>query len=84
MLRPYRGLRDDVLADVKASLRACAPLFSKDRLSRELSTLWAISFFGRFWALEPEGMLRRNNLITDDEQNQLADFFRRLALVCRK
>jgi hypothetical protein len=75
MLRPYQGIRDDILSDVKATLRACAPRFSADNLPRELvHGLWAISYFGRAWALEPEGMLRRNGLITDGDQRKLAGF----------
>ena len=78
MLRPYQGLSVDALADVKESLRACAPRFSEDRLPRELvHALWAISYFGKFWALEPEGMLRRNGLISDDDQKKLAKFLER-------
>jgi hypothetical protein len=75
MLRPYRGLRDDVLLDVKACLRAVATRLTEPELPRELvSALWAISYFGRFWALEPDGMLRRNHLISDADLARLATF----------
>ena len=73
MLRPYRGLEQQVLADVSDSLKAAAPKISDEHLPRELvSALWAISYYGRWWALDPEGMLRRNNLISDADLTTLA------------
>jgi hypothetical protein len=42
-----------------------------------MHSLWAISYFGRFWALEPHSMLRRNNLIRDDDLKTLAAFLGR-------
>lgn len=78
MLRPYRGLRDDVLKDVMDALHACAPKLSEEQLPQGLmSALWGISHLGRSWALQPGGMLRRNNLITDEDQGKLATFLER-------
>ena len=78
MLRPYRGLRDDVLEDVMDALRACAPTLSGEQVPQRLVTaLWAISHLGRSWALEPDGMLRSNQLISDDDQAKLAAFLQR-------
>ena len=75
MLRPYRGVRDEVLRDVMAALEVCAPRLREEQISRELvSALWAISHFGRSWALHPGGMLRRNNLISDDDREKLDAF----------
>lgn len=75
MLRPYRGLRDDVLKGVMDALRACFANLREERLSRELvSQLWAISRLGRSWALNPGGMLRRNNLIDAADQEKLWKF----------
>ena len=79
MLRPYRGLRDDILEDVSRSLRACAPLFGEDRVPRNLlSSVWTISFLGRLWALEPDGMLRRNGLIDKYDLKRLGTFLEHL------
>jgi len=75
MLRPYRGMRDNVLTDVMDALRAAASIVSRDSVPRELaSALWAISHLGRSWALDPGGMLRRNKLISDSDQRKLATF----------
>ena len=78
MLRPYRGLRVDVLDDVMACLRACAPLLMAPDVPRDLvSAVWGISFLGRSWALDPDGMLRRNHLIADTDRATLSDFLER-------
>lgn len=78
MLRPYRGLRGDVLHDVMACLRASAPLLVGPSVSRELaSALWAISHLGRSWALDSDGMLRRNGLIADHDRIALGEWLER-------
>jgi hypothetical protein len=52
--------------------------FGDDCVPRELmSSVWAIAHLGRSWALEPEGMLRRNGLISEDDQVKLAAFISR-------
>lgn len=77
-LRPYRGLRVDVLDDVMACLRACAPLLMAPDVPRELvSAVWGISYLARSWALEPDGMLRRNDLIADADRATLSGFLGR-------
>lgn len=48
MLRPYRGLRHDVLEDVMAALKASASVVASETSPRTVvSALWAISYFGR-------------------------------------
>lgn len=75
MLRPYGGLREDILIDLKGALRAAAPVFAKNEVPRELAAaLWAISHLGRSWALEPGGMLRSNHLISDADLARLDEF----------
>jgi len=75
MLRPYRGVKQDVLVDVLAALKNAAPFIASAALSRELaSALWAISHLGRLWALAPNGMLRANDLITKSDQDRLNEF----------
>lgn len=39
-----------------------------------VSSLWAIVHIGRAWGLHPDGMLRRNDLITVEDQATLADW----------
>ena len=78
MLRPYRGLKEDVPADVINALRAAAPRLLDGDPPRELvSALWAISYLGRSWGLDSSGMLRRNKLIAEVDQAKLAGFLER-------
>lgn len=78
LLRPYRGVRDEVLDDVMGALRAAAPLIGRPTLPRQLvSALWAISRLGHSWALEPGGMLRRNHLIGETDQQRLSALLER-------
>lgn len=77
MLRPYKGLDDAILAGLSRSLRACAGRFADERVSRELvAAAWAIAYFGRALALEPDGMLRSNGLISGSDHAKLAAFIR--------
>jgi hypothetical protein len=68
-LRPYAGLRLDVLANVTECVDAVADhLRTTSHLDRRIvSSLWAIVHLTRAWALEPDGMLKRNHLITDED-----------------
>jgi hypothetical protein len=75
MLRPYRGLKMEVLLDLEEALRAAVPALEASPLDRELmSACWNIVHLGRAWALEPWGMLRRNNLIADADLHTLDTF----------
>ena len=73
MLRPFGGLREDVYQDLYRAIQAIAPeLRTAKHIERELvDALWAICWFGRYWGLHPDGMLRRNNLISGEDQETL-------------
>jgi hypothetical protein len=74
MLRPYRGIDAAVLGDLLACLRECAPLLQSEKVPRELvGAIVAITELGRRWALHPNGMLRRNGLISDEDAARVAD-----------
>lgn len=75
MLRPYRGVDEWLVIDVMEALEACAPLLRGASPPRELvAALWAISHLGRQWALASNGMLQRNNLISEADRARLAAF----------
>lgn len=79
MLRPYKGLREEVLQDLLDALRFCADELGREEVNRELmSALWAISYLGRSWALDPGGMLQANKLISQEDEARLRDFIDRL------
>jgi hypothetical protein len=68
-LRPYRGRLDPSnLHEVMAALVTLASEFEQSELDREIvHALWSITHLARAWGLEPEGMLRSNRLISDDD-----------------
>lgn len=74
MLRPYRKLAEDNFHEVLQALRLLAPeLRNGATLDRQvIIALWAICHYARAWALDADGMLRRNQLITADDQERLA------------
>jgi hypothetical protein len=75
-LRPYQGhLIDENFREVMGALRVLGPELSSPALDREvIAALWAICHLGRAWGVEPEGMLRRNKLISDDDVKKLDDW----------
>ena len=68
-LRPYRGqLIEKNFHQVMEALVAVGESLRAPQIDRELmSTLYALCFLGRHWALHPRGMLQRNNLIAPPE-----------------
>lgn len=77
MLRPFVTLDKTILMDLFNALRQSASLISAGTISRELAAaLWTLSFLSRSWALDDQGMLRRNALITEPDRLVLAEFLR--------
>jgi hypothetical protein len=76
MLRPYGGLREESFHEVMAALEALAPsLASGTTIDRQvMGSLWAICLFARAWGVEPEGMLRRNGLISTEDIQRLEEW----------
>lgn len=72
-LRPYRGLNEDNFHEVMHAIIALAQhLQQQNQVDKEvISALWAICELGRAWGVHPQGMLRRNNLITDEDVARL-------------
>ena len=68
-LRPYSGtLSPAAFHEVMAALVTLAPELEQSSLDREIvSALWSITHMARAWGLEPDGMLRRNGLISDED-----------------
>jgi hypothetical protein len=73
-LRPYGGhLVEENFREVMESLRVLAPELSGATVDREVvSALWAMCHLARAWGVEPEGMLRRNGLISATDIETLA------------
>ncbi len=68
-LRRFRGqLLEANFHELMCILRVLAPDLSNPALDREvMACLWSITHLARAWALEPEGMLRSNHLISDEQ-----------------
>jgi hypothetical protein len=75
-LRPYQGLKDDNFHNVMEALFVVGNHFSESsHVDRELvSSIWWMCNRARLWGIDPEGMLRRNNLITDEDVSRLAEW----------
>ena len=59
--------------EVMESLRALAPELSGTTVDREVvGALWALCHLAPAWGVEPEGMLRRNGLISAADIETLA------------
>jgi hypothetical protein len=69
-LRPYRRvLPRGEFHRVAEAMRGVADCIREDPIDREaLDILLVLLHTADAWALDPDGMLRRNNLITDDHQ----------------
>ena len=76
-LRVYRGTLDhdawksvlDCVDAVSTHLKA-APMLDRS----VVNSLWGILHYSRSWALHPDGMLQRNNLITTEDQETLMNW----------
>ena len=81
MLRPYNGLREEAYTDVLRCLRAVSKhIREAHALDKSLiASLWAIAWYPRYWALEMGSMLRRNDLISADDQATLSGWVNQIA-----
>ncbi|MFD2942250.1 hypothetical protein [Flavobacterium notoginsengisoli] len=72
-LRPFKGiLHEENYHLIMKSLKFLAPEMEKGSVDKRIiNSLWGICHLGRMWAVQPEGMLRRNNLITEDQIQQI-------------
>lgn len=81
-LRPYKGsLNHDAWSSILECVDAVAThLMTAPVLDRSLiNSIWGILHYSRSWALHPDGMLPRNNLITKEDQETLSEWLDALA-----
>ncbi len=76
MLRPFKGeLISANFHEIMTILKVLQDDFFKENLEREvISNLWGICHLAKSWGIEKKGMLRRNNLITAQQIEQLANW----------
>lgn len=71
-LRPYTGLNQDNFHEMMHALRVLAPRFGEEKIERQIiSALWGTCHLSRAWGVHPDGMLKSNDLITEEESQQL-------------
>lgn len=76
-LRPYGGtLNHDAWSNVIDCVDAVSThLKTASVLDRAVvNSLWGIVHYSRSWALHPDGMLPRNNLISKEDQETLSEW----------
>lgn len=74
MLRPFDGqLYEDNFHELMTILKTLKEHFRDYKIDRQIiSSFWGICHFGKAWGLDEEGMLRRNNLLSDRQIKQLS------------
>ena len=81
MLRPYRQLREAHFRELMQALRALAPSLQSSRVDRELvADLWELVFLAWLWALSPTSKLRKNHLITAEDEATLSAWLEEIGL----
>ena len=72
-LRPYAGkLNIQNLHEVMNAIRVLAPNLEKSRIDREVvASIWSICHLSLTWGVHPDGMLRRNGLVTEQDVSTL-------------
>ncbi|HEY3595612.1 MAG TPA: hypothetical protein VGL13_17110 [Polyangiaceae bacterium] len=81
MLRPYQKLREEHFRELMEALRALAPSLQRSSVDRELmADLWELVFLAWLWALAPTSKLRRNSLITAQDQEVLSSWLEEIGL----
>jgi hypothetical protein len=74
-LRPYQGIRDSDLAELRASLETLvAAAETEDIAMRILDLTYTIIWTARAWGVDDAGMLRRNALIENERHAALASW----------
>ncbi|MFN8354289.1 MAG: hypothetical protein U0Y10_07585 [Spirosomataceae bacterium] len=69
MLRPFQGeLFEENFHELMEIIKVLKEHFGKDSVDRQIiSNFWSICHLSRSWGIEQDGMLRRNNLISDTQ-----------------
>lgn len=74
MLRPFMGeLIEENYHEVMEAIKTLAgEIGDQKQVDREvISAIWGICYLTRSWAIDKEGMLQRNDLITEKQIGQL-------------
>lgn len=80
-LRSNNNLRAENFHEVMACLNVLASeLENQATCDREImAALWGICHLGRAWGIDPDGMLRRNALISAEQANRLESWINQIS-----
>lgn len=69
MLRPFQGeLFENNFHELMEILKVLQGQLNKDNIDRQIiSNFWSICHLSRAWAIDPNGMLRQNSLISNKQ-----------------
>jgi hypothetical protein len=72
-LRPFSGLREENFMQVMEAIIALQPALAGHQVleRRLVEGLWGLTTFARLWGLDPDGMLQRNRLLSNEETKRL-------------
>ncbi len=72
-LRPFSGLREENFLRVMEAILALKPHLAGQALweRRLVEGLWGLTTTARLWALDPDGILQRNRLLSADDRARL-------------
>ena len=72
-LRPFAGLREENFLQVMRAIIALTPHLSGAKVweLRLVYGLWELTKTARLWGLDPNGMLQRNRLLSEEDTKRL-------------
>lgn len=75
-LRPFKGLNVAAFNNLMECLNVLKEdIKQSETLNKELIlNLWTICHYSKAWGIDPQGMLRSNNLISDEELKELTNW----------
>lgn len=76
MLRPFNGeLVEENFHELMQIIEVLADDLGQPTLDRDIiACFWSICQLARAWAVYPEGMLRRNGLLTADQEETIEEW----------
>jgi hypothetical protein len=82
MLRPYQGkLIEENFVEIQEIIKIYAEDFQNNsEIDKQvISALWGICHLGKAWAVEPDGMLRSNDLISNADVERINDWINQIS-----
>ena len=85
-LRPFSGLREENFLQVMEAIIALRPHLQDKKVwdARLIEALWELTSTARLWALDPNGMLQRNRLLSEADAALLLRWVQCIELAVRR